>query len=565
MSRITKDFRANFADRANNRVNQGADYFRSKVKINKQFARQGAVPFWRKHVLLIAFLAIGMYIAFMVCCEDGNAQEPTPTQTATAVQWTPTPTATFIPTPTPTVTPSFIPTPINENSEYVGGSTMHIFCAPINYRDPAHQLHRMDLESVVQSVKDGKAEYALTKLQNRAKIVADSTKDFFEYSDSEYPEQRVTWSLISTKWDSKEEPAKTAAEFTQQKSPTGKAFKSTGDLCFDVGENYSRFFVAIPYGATIGQIEFEVHCEGGLTLKQDKEIIECTDATGKSKFKIYPPKLAYADFGIVRDYQGKHSLVDLGKGIFRYIKDVIVTDPLAVYADADIYYSGSEDGKLYKLGANSASQAAWDIAHDAATASDFYTGSPMYATTTVYGLDPKNWEFLRGFIDCDTSGISDDTTNVIILSASASVVAKIDDSYSGDGANIHYQVGTQGATLTTADYQAFTGNSLGYFVPTSSYVRYFTSISTAVINRTGHTTLALRSANDYSDTLAEGGAVIYTSEQTGTDNDPYISVQVATVTPTPTPTATPTPTNTPISKKGFMPLVERILTPLPGE
>lgn len=191
------------------------------------------------------------------------------------------------------------------------------------------------------------------------------------------------------------------------------------------------------------------------------------------------------------------------------------------------YYSGAGDGYVENSGAT------WSTIRNASSGSSVgYTGT-LFGNYIGVGGSQYIW---RGFVPIDTSGLGSGAT---ISSASLylSVQGKWATNQSGNSfllvqtsqaSNTALEVGdfdqcgsvnspTEGADrITTASF------------PSSGYQEIpLNSTALTWISKTGYTKLGFRNSLDLSDTgpgNGDYGVYFYPSEQTGTSNDPYISV-----------------------------------------
>ena len=210
----------------------------------------------------------------------------------------------------------------------------------------------------------------------------------------------------------------------------------------------------------------------------------------------------------------------------------------------DTYYSGAGDGEVQGAGNGGTLTENWDNAHDATTGAADYTTNPVIGPL-VQVKDDATY-IRRGFVPIDTSGLPDTATissaslNLyitattdndndgndfigVVQTTQASTSSLIGDDYDNCGA---VNSPTEGATrvditnITVSAYNTWTLNSTGL----------------TWISLTGYTKLGLREGHDIlDDPVPSGGSVynkneidFYTSEQTGTTQDPYLSVTYST-------------------------------------
>jgi hypothetical protein len=209
----------------------------------------------------------------------------------------------------------------------------------------------------------------------------------------------------------------------------------------------------------------------------------------------------------------KYSKFPIGKGY-----DDLVLAKYPIKTDASPYYSSSSDGYVYNQGT------------DVATVRDAATGTVKNSAATfdTLGLanyvhfDGKVYDILIGrvFLYFDTADIPDTAT---IDTASVSIFV------GSNSATVYAQKGTQADTLTTADFDSFSGSAYGSGATSFTVYTVITFDSTGKtdINKAGTTKICVRNSYDYLNTLAypvDSQPSVFYSEYTGTDHDPYLSV-----------------------------------------
>jgi len=201
------------------------------------------------------------------------------------------------------------------------------------------------------------------------------------------------------------------------------------------------------------------------------------------------------------------------------------------------YYAGAGDGWLW----NTVASGSWDSMHNgsAGTSAD-YTASTFGTSVN----QPPAWvEITRGFIPIDTSGLPD---NAIITSATLYLYAQSISDSDNDGNDFIAVVQTSQASPTSlitddfdqagAVHNPIEGSNRVDLtgISTSAYTA-LTLNSTALgwISKTGYTRLGIREGHDILDNVPNGfnRGRFYSSEQTGTSQDPYLEVTY-TVPPT---------------------------------
>ena len=203
-----------------------------------------------------------------------------------------------------------------------------------------------------------------------------------------------------------------------------------------------------------------------------------------------------------------------------YLWRSLINNPLHIYSvNAQTYYSGSEDGDVWN-GNND-----WATCRSAATGGDVSSIQLRIQTT-----HPSTYQIIRAFLPFDTSALSDTATI-----ASSSLYVKTNDTVSGTAYGNIWQ-GTQATTLSTADFDAFSGSaaSTEKLMGTAELFYYFKINNTTLpINLTGTTKIAMREKKDYDDSAPTSNtyAFMYGSETNGTDKDPYLEIELEEAEP----------------------------------
>lgn len=264
----------------------------------------------------------------------------------------------------------------------------------------------------------------------------------------------------------------------------------------------------------------------GLNLVIKKDIDEFwfySTRTGDFRFRIRKPYLV--------DINGephaiteavKHTLVVNKDGTLTYTKEntIDLSEVKAPYfIDADTVYSTTADGRVgYSYDSQTG---AWSHCHDAATGA--YVASNE-ASATAYGcyaakIDAWAYMIHRSFFYFDISTYGNPLSGSILLYGTTN-----------GASNVCIQQGTQAATLTTADYDAFSGD---YWAKTTSWST--SGYNTLALDATGLAALqsvaggtfkvcAREYEHDYSNAVpaTEYANGVYYANQTGTTYDPYL-------------------------------------------
>jgi hypothetical protein len=188
-------------------------------------------------------------------------------------------------------------------------------------------------------------------------------------------------------------------------------------------------------------------------------------------------------------------------------------------------YSTAADGIVYFEGLNGS----WASIHDGTTGDWIDNTSSSLSIQTEYLVDYSGdvyTDITRGFLYFDTSGIPDGATI-----DSAVLYLQIAGVPTGSP-KLSAQVGTQADTLTTADFDAFSGNTFGQtttIIATGEKTITLNADGLAAINKTGTTKICIREYDhDYLNSSPASGsgtlAGFYFNEQTGTNLDPKLVI-----------------------------------------
>lgn len=202
-----------------------------------------------------------------------------------------------------------------------------------------------------------------------------------------------------------------------------------------------------------------------------------------------------------------------------------------VYTDHPTdYYAGAGDGAVFMAGAS------WDTVHDAATGNSAnYTNANTYWQFYKFST---TWYSSRLFFPIDTSGIDDgETVTAAILKLYGNAIIGFWTVNAYDYAVVVNTSQASTSTLATADYDQCgaidsptEGSDHVVLSTFNGAYRDFTLNATGLgwINKTGVSMLGARHGGDVEDIDPDGLGVSYryvsTSEYTGTDQDPYLSV-----------------------------------------
>ena len=288
-------------------------------------------------------------------------------------------------------------------------------------------------------------------------------------------------------------------------------------------------------------LEREVWNKTSVLETSDSIILEKLRKTWFRKFNLY-------------DSEGNHGIVKVrlenidGKIILTKVLDKTFLENAVYPVRTDTttsYYAGAGDGEVwYTDYSGQPSQGIWDTIHDATTGSGYNPdGTFAAAFSKIYGSDNETG-IARSFYPIDTSALNDDA--IISAAILKLYVYQTADDYNGDGYDYIAIVQTDqpdSSTLRAADYNNCgatnnpTKGSADIDISGIGTVAYtdFTLNATGRdwINKTGTTMLGTREGHDIEDNFpGDPGEVnkfskgiMYCSENTGTDKDPYLEVE----------------------------------------
>jgi len=244
----------------------------------------------------------------------------------------------------------------------------------------------------------------------------------------------------------------------------------------------------------------------------------------KPLFWINPPQGKDSEDQSIYDI--RHLLIEEDNHLY-YIKRCSSPDlQLAYYPifiDASTYYSGTNDGRV-KRGSGDGEN--WSTVRGATAGTEVFS-TESYSNYAVQTYVNTNYgggtEIDRSFFYFNTSDLPDNAT---IVTATLSLYG-----YSTAESTVCVQEGTQSDTLTTEDYDAFTGNEFGHTTSwtTSGYNNIsFNDTGKGKINKTGTTKLCVREyPHDYQNVdpgATENRCGMYYADNTNTAYDPKLVI-----------------------------------------
>lgn len=303
-----------------------------------------------------------------------------------------------------------------------------------------------------------------------------------------------------------------------------------GDILIRTTRQGCRQLVKASTATTDFRIRYTIHLTG-LEIRNSKDgdyyepdengNFVITDEEDNFVYSIAKPKLLDAEFNVVSE-ETIHTLKDNADGTLEYIKspDTECNVEAATYIDADVYYGETTDGVVEAIGAT------FNLTHAKTTANNVYTSNATDSVSVWNWYQVNNfWYIDRAFFMFDTDGVSGTTSCKLHIHGST-------NAFSRSGVSV--QQGTQADTLTTADFQEFSGTCFDY-VPDGSWdqadYNTFTlnASGIAAINETGLTKLCVREyGHDYLDSAPSIASwqnhAMYFTDETGTVKDPYLEI-----------------------------------------
>lgn len=258
------------------------------------------------------------------------------------------------------------------------------------------------------------------------------------------------------------------------------------------------------------------------TFAPENVISKNTIKIDEKTFQIYGSDTFYQEQG--KDYW---VYTDIGQSdiqSFQMIQEEKLTDPISKLNPFHIYkvnaqtYSGAGDGRVYSGDAN------WDTVHHATTGTADYTSASIgIGSNTGYNIR-------RAFLPFDTSALPDAGYQVTAATLYFYVNTK-QGTVENDWIIIP-QTTESNTTLTANDFDNITYTNLGSLNTANFVTNNYNSIalnSTGLenVNQSGYTKLAITNNYDFNDSAPPANTAffnLYFSEQTGTANDPYLTV-----------------------------------------
>ena len=271
------------------------------------------------------------------------------------------------------------------------------------------------------------------------------------------------------------------------------------------------------------EIRYKLNVKGMIIKPFQGEFWFYSIKTGEFRFKIKSPSILDVNFKKIPVAGLTHTLVKEGNELIYKKKNLY---PFAVreniyYIDAETSYSSTEDGFCWNYDAGES----WATIRSAATSNYIDNSSD---TISFHGSSSVllGYNIARSFFMFDTTNITFDTIHEASLFIRS-------NAGSGDTSKLSAQQGTQGSTLTAADYSAFSGVTYGHTTGWAADGEWneieFNAQGISDITIDGITYICCREYDhDYLNVIPvdENGGNGYSTDETGTDSDPYLSIDL---------------------------------------
>jgi len=411
----------------------------------------------------------------------------------------------------------------------LGDNTFRLEC----HCKPIHYLKNNEWQDIKTEFREEQDKF----ISDTNKVAIEFKKNnLYKYLTLRYDNNiQLSYSIVSIKLSGKE--GLKSNKFKDTIKPYHKEgsyhIKFNGDISInaDITDNGIKTWFQIDQVEDNIEIRQELHLKGIKVLNERKNNQYIKDEYGrfnfgndKPLFWINPPQGKDSEDQSIYDI--RHLLIEEDNHLY-YIKRCSSPDlQLAYYPifiDASTYYSGTNDGRV-KRGSGDGEN--WSTVRGATAGTEVFS-TESYSNYAVQTYVNTNYgggtEIDRSFFYFNTSDLPDNAT---IVTATLSLYG-----YSTAESTVCVQEGTQSDTLTTEDYDAFTGNEFGHTTSwtTSGYNNIsFNDTGKGKINKTGTTKLCVREyPHDYSN--VDPGATncrcgMYYADQANSAYDPKLVI-----------------------------------------
>ena len=276
------------------------------------------------------------------------------------------------------------------------------------------------------------------------------------------------------------------------------------------------------------EIRYRLNVKGMIIKPYQGEFWLHSIKTGEFRFRIKSPSILDVKFKNLNVGGLTHTLVKENNELIYKKKNL---QPLDIkediyYIDAETCYSSTEDGHIQSAGYVQGGDT-WEEVRNGelsltttANADVFYIGGSLHPFLSL-----TYWWIYRAFFMFDTSSVytsSVSGASLFVRTTSAEISSM----------TISAQQGTQGDTLTDADFDAFSGDFFGTVNCQDANAWNEIVFNDAGINAIevdGITYICCREyAHDYVNSQPddEYSGIFHATEATGVENDPYLSVEM---------------------------------------
>lgn len=248
------------------------------------------------------------------------------------------------------------------------------------------------------------------------------------------------------------------------------------------------------------------------------------DDTSEINFSINKPKFFDENWNYIDN--GIHTLKKIDEDLYEYTKYPTIFNILyniedIKYIDAEIFYGNSYGGSVEY------SNETWSAAHSATDGNNTIvnTDTNIYVSFTAGSLyAPAVYNITRGFMCFDTSSLG----NANISSCTLNFYVNA----SHYTTSFSVQKGTQSDTLTTSDFDNFSGSYYNNLTISSIGWKSISFNSTGIsdINSSGDTKVCIREkTHDYDNVAPTSNGVIYGAviQFSSSTNTPYLEIETS--------------------------------------
>ena len=344
---------------------------------------------------------------------------------------------------------------------------------------------------------------------------------------------QLEYSLESVKFDDKE--ILKSREFSEIRKPILKdmlyRLDKVGDITISnqLSDSGVKIWFKIDKQLKKFQILLEVHLKGleVLNNKVNNEFIPDKNGRfniGKNNEVLYwinKPEGKDSNDRNIRNIN--HRLIE-NNGKLYYLKELQSKDLLnlsyPIQIDASTYWGDVMDGYVEYEGAGES----WDTYHNAASGTNSLNGGAYWTEAVDAFRDGTDDLLSRSFFAFNTSDIPD---NGIITSVDLNIYG-----YYWNQSSVSAQKSNFTYPLDVNDYSAFSGNEYGHtdgWSTTGYNTITFNDTGKSDINKAGYTKICTREYNcDYKNVDPKSThhrCGMYYSDKSGTDYDPYLSIE----------------------------------------